>query len=103
MKMQSGNELAPGKRGIDFIGDFCLRAAVYESIARYLDTLEGEMPANLYQLVIQEMERGLFSAVMSECRGNQSAAAKTLSMSRATLRAKLQEYALLHYGKHELQ
>ncbi|MDD3608145.1 MAG: helix-turn-helix domain-containing protein [Halothiobacillaceae bacterium] len=71
-----------------------LHAAVSQALRHYLDTLEGEMPSNLYELVIREVERPLLEIVMQRCDGNQSRASQALGINRGTLRKKLREHAL---------
>ncbi len=64
---------------------------VHEELSRYYDMLDGEEPANVYQLVIRQAEHALIESVMSKCGGNQSKATKWLGISRGTLRNKLAE------------
>ena len=64
---------------------------VHEELNRYYDMLDGEEPANVYQLVMRQAEYALIESVMSKCGGNQSKATKWLGISRGTLRNKLAE------------
>ena len=57
--------------------------------------LNGHDPANLYQLVIGEVERPLLKNAMDYAGGNKSQAAKILGINRGTLRKKLKFYELL--------
>jgi Fis family transcriptional regulator len=73
-----------------------LHRAVKEALNRYLDSLAGQQPTDVYRLVLEEVERPLLECVMDHCGGNQSRAARVLGLSRATLRKKLRQYGLLH-------
>ena len=61
----------------------------------YFATLNGDRPGDLYDLVIGEVERPLFEAVMDYTQGNQSQAAGILGINRGTLRKKLRTYSLI--------
>mgnify|MGYP003572744579 CR=1 FL=1 len=58
----------------------------------YFNDLEGHQPTQLYQLVLQEIERPMLETVMKYTRGNQSKAAIVLGLNRGTLRKKLKQY-----------
>ena len=70
-----------------------IRACVSEAMGQYLEQLNGDDGADLYRLVLAEVEPPLFASVMRYCQNNQTRAAQMLGMNRATLRKKL-----LHYG-----
>lgn len=67
---------------------------VHVSLQQYFVQLDGEEPANLYNLVLAEMEVPLLKMVMRFTNGNQSKAAKILGISRGTLRKKLAMHSL---------
>lgn len=71
-----------------------LRDLTEEAIRRYLKDLNGHAPAELYGLVIGEVEQPLFRTVLDYTDGNQSQAAEILGINRATLRKKLRHYEL---------
>jgi Fis family transcriptional regulator, factor for inversion stimulation protein len=56
--------------------------------------LNGHRPAELYDLVMREVEEPLFKAVLDYAEGNQSRAAGILGINRGTLRKKLREFGL---------
>jgi Fis family transcriptional regulator len=58
----------------------------------YFNDLDGTPPADLYQMVLQEMEQPLLETVLHYTRGNQSKAAVVLGLNRGTLRKKLKQY-----------
>ena len=71
-----------------------LREYVAKAVRRYLLDL-GECDSHeLYDIVLREIEVPMLSEVMRHCEGNQSRAAATLGLNRATLRKKLKAYGL---------
>lgn len=72
-----------------------LHDSVRQSLENYLSQLKGELPSNLYELILAEVEAPLMEAVMEYTKGNQSRAAIVLGLSRGTLRKKLKMYNLL--------
>ncbi len=73
-----------------------LGECVSRTIRRYLKDI-GDTPCDegLYPLVMREVEAPLLREVMAWHEGNQSRAAATLGINRATLRKKLATYGLL--------
>jgi Fis family transcriptional regulator len=71
-----------------------LSNAVKHSIRRYLYDLDGALPNNMYEMVIQQIEQPLFEAILEHTKGNQSRAAELLGLNRGTLRKKLRSYNL---------
>lgn len=67
---------------------------VKQVIERYFHDLNGEKPADLYDMVVAEVEAPLLEAVMHYAGSNQSQAAKILGINRNTLRKKLKIYGL---------
>ena len=65
-----------------------------EALRSYFSTLNGHKPGALYQLVIGEVEKPLFRAVLDYTGGNQSEAAEILGINRGTLRKKLRDHKL---------
>ncbi len=72
-----------------------LSALTDNALRRYLASLNGHQPAELYKLVMGEVEKPLFKTVMEYAGGNQSQAAEILGINRGTLRKKLIAYKLL--------
>ncbi|MDX1500106.1 MAG: DNA-binding transcriptional regulator Fis [Woeseiaceae bacterium] len=66
-----------------------------EALKDYFRSLNGDRPGDLYDLVIGEVERPLFKAVLDYTDGNQSQAAGILGINRGTLRKKLRSYSLI--------
>lgn len=71
-----------------------LRECVASALQDYFAKLDGHPPGNLYQMVLQEVERPMIEAALEHTGGNQSHAAEVLGMSRGTLRKKLKLYGL---------
>ncbi len=69
-----------------------LSTHVKEAIDLYFKQMKGHDTANLYQMVISEVEKPLLIAVLEQAGYNQSKAAKMLGLSRSTLRKKLDYY-----------
>ncbi len=72
-----------------------LRKHTEDAIQQYFTSLNGDQPAELYDLVIGEVERPLFETVMAYTRGNQCQAAAILGINRGTLRKKLKTYSII--------
>jgi Fis family transcriptional regulator len=72
-----------------------LSAHVKQALELYFSQLKGHEAADLYNLVISEVEKPLLEAVLAYCGHNQSKAAKALGLSRSTLRKKLDQYGLV--------
>ncbi|MGD8340152.1 MAG: DNA-binding transcriptional regulator Fis [Gammaproteobacteria bacterium] len=71
-----------------------LSAMTDEALNGYFNKLNGHKPGDLYQLVLGEVEKPLFRAVLDYTNGNQSEAAQILGINRGTLRKKLRIYDL---------
>ena len=60
---------------------------------RYFNQLDQKnIPIDVYQLVLNEVEPPLLYAVMDFSNNNQSKAAKILGINRTTLRTKLKKF-----------
>ena len=55
---------------------------------------QNNLPIDVYQLVLKEVELPLLNAVMEFSNYNQSKAAKILGINRTTLRTKLEKYKI---------
>ncbi len=69
-----------------------LRESVKTALNEISLQLEGKYPANLYRLVLSEVERPLFEKVLEYTNGNQSKASEILGITRSTLKKKLDYY-----------
>jgi len=71
-----------------------LRGHIEAMLEDYFRDLDGHPPADLYQMVLAEIEQPLLETVLRHTRGNQSKAAAVLGLNRGTLRKKLKQYAI---------
>lgn len=72
-----------------------LTSSVEKSIDEYLRILDNPETANLYALLLEQVEEPLFRRVLKYVRNNQVRAAKLLGISRGTLRKKMKCYGML--------
>lgn len=72
-----------------------LASAVSTAMKRYFRQLDGHEPNEIYQMVLEEVERPLFESVLNYYDGNQSKTARALGLNRGTLRKKLRQYGLV--------
>lgn len=72
-----------------------LREVVAQSVRRYLHDLHDCSIDDLYAVVLNEIEPPLLREVLQHHDGNQSRAAETLGLSRATLRKKLRLHRIV--------
>lgn len=90
-KSRKKNSAKPAKVGVR---KKTLSALTGEALDGYFDKLNGHKPGDLYQLVLSQVEKPLFRAVLDYTNGNQSEAAQILGINRGTLRKKLRSYNL---------
>ncbi len=74
--------------------DLPLRHHAERALTDYFANLNGHRPAQLYDMVLREIEEPLFRAVLDYASGNQSQAAVILGINRGTLRKKLRQFGL---------
>ncbi len=81
------------KNSFDSYSKKPLKDEVRKAMNRYFAQLDQKnIPIDVYQLVLKEVEPPLLESVMKFCNGNQSKAAKVLGINRTTLRTKLNKY-----------
>ena len=85
---------APQERSPARTSDVPLRSHAEHALSAYFASLNGHRPAQLYDLVLREIEEPLFRAVLDYASGNQSQAAMILGINRGTLRKKLRQFGL---------
>jgi Fis family transcriptional regulator len=76
------------------IDEGSLAKCVKRSMERYFKDLNGHKAADLYEMVLKEVERPLLEVVMKHAGSNQCRAAELLGINRNTLRKKLKLYKL---------
>lgn len=72
-----------------------LRVHVERVVREYFSMLGDEMPTDLYELILKQIEEPLLSVVLEKTRGNQTKCAQILGLNRGTLRKKLKTYDLM--------
>lgn len=72
-----------------------LRVHVERVVRQYFAMLGDEMPTDLYELILNQVEEPLLSVVLEKTRGNQTKCAQILGLNRGTLRKKLKTYDLM--------
>lgn len=75
--------------------DAPLRVHVERVVREYFLTLGDDMPTDLYELILREVELPLLTVTLEQTRGNQSKCAQILGLNRGTLRKKLKTYNLM--------
>jgi len=71
-----------------------LSVCVENALKDYFEQLNGHSTANLYDMLMAEVEVPLLKATLLHTNGNQSRAAEILGLNRGTLRKKLKSYGL---------
>ncbi|CAM3585328.1 hypothetical protein GCM10016272_16130 [Psychrobacter glaciei] len=72
-----------------------LRVNVERVVRQYFVMLGDEIPTDLYELILKQIEEPLLSVVLEQTRGNQTKCAQILGLNRGTLRKKLKTYNLM--------
>ncbi|MDX1572794.1 MAG: DNA-binding transcriptional regulator Fis [Methylophaga sp.] len=71
-----------------------LKECVEHALHSYFQQLDGTPTANLYNMLMTEVEVPLLRATLEHTHGNQCRAAEILGINRGTLRKKLKHYGL---------
>ncbi len=72
-----------------------LHVHVERAVREYFAALGDEIPTNLYELILMQVELPLLTVVLEQTRGNQTKCAQILGLNRGTLRKKLKTYDLM--------
>ena len=73
------------KTGATGMDDQTLSECVRNSLGAYFEALDGHDTTDLYQMVLREVERPMFEAVLEYTNQNQSAAAQYYVMKAADI------------------
>lgn len=78
------------------VNEPCLPLCEYveKTLSNYFTSLDGNVPAGMYQMILEQVEVPLLRQIMCHVANNQSKAALLLGISRGTLRKKLKQYGL---------
>lgn len=74
--------------------DDTISECVTNALQVYFADLDGHDPHDLYDLILSQMEKPLFVAVLQHTQNNITRAAAMLGMNRATLGKRLKKYDL---------
>jgi len=78
-------------------------ASIQDAIRSYLEQyfveLGGQMPSNVYQMVLELIERPLLEEVMRKAGNNQCRATRYLGLARGTVIKKLKQYQIIKTKK----
>jgi len=72
-----------------------LSKQVTQTLEIYFDTLQDEKTSDLYEMVIQQVEKPMIEFVLTKTDNNQTQTAQILGINRNTLRKKMQKYHLI--------
>ncbi len=85
--------MANKKDSFDSYSKKPLKDEVRKAMKRYFSQLDQKnVPIDVYQLVLNEVEPPLLDSVMKFSKDNQSKASRILGINRTTLRTKLKKY-----------
>jgi len=71
-----------------------MQQSVKECVEQYFDDMQDQVPQDLYNLFLSQVEPPLIRVVLRKCRNNKSQAAEILGMNRNTLRKKMNLYGI---------
>lgn len=72
-----------------------LSKQVRKHLKRYFKELDGEQTRDLYNIVLEQVEKPMLETVMKQVNNNQTRASDLLGLNRGTLRKKLKQYDML--------
>jgi DNA-binding protein Fis len=87
--VERGAALCDSTALADDLSRHSIEQLIKARLSLMLERLGVEQVADLYALVIREVERGLFALMLERCHGNKGEAARQLGLHRNTLRQKL--------------
>ncbi len=71
-----------------------IAACMRRSLNRYFKDLDGEMPSEIYDMVMNAVEKPLIAYILDRVEGNQTRAADMLGINRNTLRKKMLQHGI---------
>jgi len=72
-----------------------LSEQVTVTLEAYFNTLEEQQASDVYEMVLQQVEKPLIEFVLQQADNNQTHAANVLGINRNTLKKKMQKYDLV--------
>jgi Fis family transcriptional regulator, factor for inversion stimulation protein len=71
-----------------------LAVCVRRELDQYLKDLDGEHPTDIYNMVVNLVEKPTLQLILDRAGSNQSRAAEWLGINRNTLRKKMQQHGI---------
>ena len=71
-----------------------LAICVRKVLGQYFTDLDGEPAVNIYDMVVNCVEKPVLEIALHRCGNNQSRAAEMLGINRNTLRKKMQQHGI---------
>ncbi len=65
-----------------------------QNVKKYLNDLKGHQAKNLYDFVIDQIEKGIIQEVLEFTKGNRTQSSEILGITRTTLRNKINKHNL---------
>ena len=72
-----------------------LAEQVSKTLEQYFTDLDGQETTDLYEMVLQQVEKPLLEFVLERTENNQSQSAQIVGINRNTLRKKMLKYQLI--------
>jgi len=72
-----------------------LSEQVTATLEQYFKDLDGQDTTNLYEMVLQQVEKPLLDYVLEHTENNQTRTAQILGINRNTLRKKMLKYQMI--------
>lgn len=75
--------------------NFSLSDHVTHTLETYFTTLEEQQASDVYEMVLQQVEKPMIEYVLKQTAYNQTHAANILGINRNTLKKKMQKYNVI--------
>ena len=66
-----------------------------QNVRKYLNDLKGHQAKNLYDFIIDQIEKGIIEEVLEFTKGNRTQSSEILGITRTTLRNKINKHKLM--------
>ncbi|MBL4659761.1 MAG: hypothetical protein JKY19_05350 [Alcanivoracaceae bacterium] len=74
------------------VGKMNLQDFTRNTVKQYLQNLKGHQAKNLYDFIIDEIEKGIILEVLEFTKGNRTKTSDILGITRTTLRNKIRKH-----------
>ncbi len=79
----------------DELAKMNLQEYTRQTVRKYLNDLKGHQAKNLYDFVIDQIEKGIIEEVLEFTKGNRTQSSEILGITRTTLRNKINKHKLM--------